>query len=283
MGLVYRAQQAPLDRTVALKLMLAATDPQREDEFQRRFFLEAATAAKLRHPNTITVFDYGTDTVDGQKVLFIAMEHLDGITLTRAIKKRALSPLRAVHIALQVCRSLREAHRAKVVHRDLKPSNIMLVRPDDDDDEGQADFVKVLDFGLAKTFHQTGASSALTRAGTFLGSPRYVSPEQIEGRPVDPRADIYSFGCVLYRMLAARVPFDGKNHVEIMMKHLSEPPPPLGVPEVPQALEQLVMHCLEKDARDRPQSLDRVIAQLKLIKGQLGGESSGLISRQAVP
>jgi len=280
MGVVYKAHQKSLERSVALKLMMGV-EPERENEFQRRFFLEAATAAKLKHPNTITVFDYGSTTIDGERVYYITMELLDGVTLSQVLSKGALAPVRAVNIAMQICRSLREAHAAGIVHRDLKPGNVMLVKQDADDSEGDADFVKVLDFGLAKTRGGTATTgSQLTKAGTFLGSPRYVAPEQIEGKPIDGRADIYSFGCVLYRMLSGRVPFDGNQAVEVMLKHLHDPVPPLATAGVPASFEALVRSCLEKKAADRPRSMDDVIAGLRRVRQELGGGPpvSGLVS-----
>ncbi|MDP2340787.1 MAG: serine/threonine-protein kinase [Deltaproteobacteria bacterium] len=297
MGVVYRAHQKSLERPVALKLMMAnsagseATEEEqaRDVEFQRRFFLEAATAAKLKHPNTITVFDYGSTVVDDEKVFYITMELLDGITLSKLLSNEGpLPPLRAINIGLQICRSLREAHVGGIVHRDLKPGNVMLVRHDagdgdvDGDKDDDGDFVKVLDFGLAKT-RTTGASGRapqLTKAGTFLGSPRYVAPEQIEGRAVDGRADIYSFGCVFYRMLTGRVPFDGQQAVEVMLKHLHDAVPPVSTPEVPvsSTLEQLVLKCLEKKAADRPSTMDDVIAVLKRARAEITGVQSGNIN-----
>ena len=286
MGVVYRAHQASLERSVALKVMSAAVHDEesgsRESEFQRRFFLEAATVARLKHPNTITVFDYGSSVVDRERIFFIAMELLEGTPLSRLVAQgRALSPLRAVHIALQICRALREAHRAGVVHRDLKPGNIMILRPDqgDDDEEGEGDFVKVLDFGLAKTRTFDGAKPilGLTKSGSFMGSPRYSAPEQVEGRPVDARADIYSLGCLIYRLLSGKTPFDGQAPVEIMLKHLHDPVPPLDVDGVPQTLDRLVMECLAKDPANRPQTMDVVIQRLKLARAELGGSSSGVI------
>jgi len=286
MGVVYRAHQSTLERPVALKLMRGLSGDedaeQRETEFQRRFFLEAATAAKLKHPNTITVFDYGSTTIDDEKVFYIKMELLDGVTLSKILQNEGpLPPLRAVNIALQICRSLREAHAAGIVHRDLKPGNVMLVTNGDDDD-GDGDFVKVLDFGLAKSKKGTGAAAGpqLTKAGTFLGSPRYVAPEQIEGRAVDGRADIYSFGCVMYRMLTGRVPFDGQQAVEVMLKHLNEPVPPMNRDGlvVPDILEKLVLRCLAKKADERPSTMDDVIGGLKRARGELGGAFSGNIA-----
>jgi serine/threonine protein kinase len=286
MGVVYRAHQASLERSVALKVM-SGVPPERESEFQRRFFLEAATVAKLKHPNTITVFDYGSSILSGttstsmdaepERIFFIAMELLEGLTLSQAMAKgRALPPLRAVHIAVQICRSLREAHKAGVVHRDLKPGNVMLVKQDEGDDV-EGDFVKVLDFGLAKTKQFDGAKpiEGITKAGTFMGSPRYVAPEQVEGRPVDARADIYSFGCILFRMLSGKVPFDGGQAVEIMLKHIHEEPPKLT--GLPLSLIKLVDECLKKIPDDRPDSMDAVLQRLKLVRAELGGTGSGIM------
>ncbi len=290
MGVVYRAHQASLERSVALKVM-SGVPPERENEFQRRFFLEAATVAKLKHPNTITVFDYGSSmlsspavstssavsALEPERIYFIAMELLEGLTLSQAMSKgRSLPPLRAVHIAVQICRSLREAHKAGVVHRDLKPGNVMLVKQDEGDDV-EGDFVKVLDFGLAKTKHFDGAKpiEGITKAGTFMGSPRYVAPEQVEGRPVDARADIYSFGCILFRMLSGKVPFDGGQAVEIMLKHIHEEAPKLT--GLPLSLIKLVDECLKKIPDDRPDSMDAVLQRLKLVRAELGGTGSGIM------
>jgi eukaryotic-like serine/threonine-protein kinase len=223
--------------------------------------------------------------VDGRRMFFIAMELLEGVPLSKLVSGgRALVPLRAVHIAMQICRSLREAHKAGVVHRDLKPGNVMIVRQDDVDDI-EGDFVKVLDFGLAKVTPAPGRPGfdgakpidGVTKAGTFMGSPRYVAPEQVEGRVVDPRADIYSFACVMYRLLSGHVVFDGKSPVEIMLKHVNEPPPRLEVAALPRTLIDLVMQCLEKDPDDRPRSMDEVLVRLKLARAELGGSASGIV------
>ena len=271
MGTVYKAHQASLERAVAIKILAAAPTKAREQEFQQRFFLEAATAAKLKHPNTITVFDFGSDVVDDTRLFFIAMEYLDGVTLTRALNESGLTVDQSVHILLQLTRSLREAHGIGVVHRDLKPGNIMLIRAGDEDDADEH-FVKVLDFGLAKTFAGDEDAMNLTRVGTFLGSPRYVSPEQIEGKEVDPRADIYSLGCVMFRMLEGKVPFDGDTPVEVMLKHLNETPPEM-VSEIPNELKRLVLDCLLKAPIERPQNMSEVIRRLKLIRAAMGAYS----------
>src|SRR3954468_24070450 len=180
MGRVYRAEQVPLGRLVAIKTLdprshTGDADPQ----FQQRFFLEASVASKLQHPNTVTVFDYGRTADD---LYFIAMELVEGPPLLNLVRSEAPLPAdRVIHIAMQIARSLREAHRLDVIHRDLKPGNVLLTTHGDEDD-----FVKVLDFGLVKNI-ETEASQELTKAGLFMGSPKYMSPEQIRGDRVDGR------------------------------------------------------------------------------------------------
>jgi serine/threonine-protein kinase len=198
MGRVYKALQSPLDRVVALKVLGAGHD--RDPNFYKRFFLEASVTAKLTHPNTITLYDYGR-TQDG--IFFIAMEYLAGRTLSQAMAQDGpLSQERVIHIAQQICRSLREAHALRIIHRDLKPANVILLWQHDDHD-----FVKVLDFGLVKFFHGENPEGEITNAGTFMGSPHYIAPEQARNQSPDQRCDIYSLGVLLYHMLAGRVPF----------------------------------------------------------------------------
>ncbi len=260
MGRVYRAEQVPLGRLVAVKTL----DPRhgsgdQDPSFQQRFFLEASVASKLQHPNTVTVFDYGR-TSDG--VYFIAMELVEGRSLFNLIRAEApLPPERVVHIALQIARSLREAHRLDVIHRDLKPGNVLLTRHGDEED-----FVKVLDFGLVKHV-ESEAEQELTQAGLFMGSPKYMSPEQIRGERVDPRCDIYALGVVMYEMLTGRAPFERENTVKLLMAHMHEVVPPLDQPGVPPLLEDLVRRSLAKAPEDRPASMDEMIVLLKQAAG----------------
>ncbi|MCA1829288.1 MAG: serine/threonine protein kinase, partial [Myxococcales bacterium] len=207
MGRVYKALQAPLDRLIALKVLGAGHD--RDPNFYKRFFLEASVTAKLTHPNTITLYDYGR-TEDG--IFFIAMEYLNGRTLSHAMQQDGpLAQERVIHIAQQICRSLREAHALGIIHRDLKPANVMLLRQHDDHD-----FVKVLDFGLVKFFHGENPEGDITNAGTFMGSPHYIAPEQARNQSPDQRCDIYSLGVLLYHMLTGRVPFTAGAPVDII-------------------------------------------------------------------
>jgi eukaryotic-like serine/threonine-protein kinase len=261
MGRVYRAEQVPLGRLVAIKTLdLRHTGGENDPLFQQRFFLEASVASKLQHPNTVTVFDYGR-TVDD--LYFIAMELVEGRSLLNLIRSEAPLPYqRVLHIALQIARSLREAHRLEVIHRDLKPGNVLLAKHGDEDD-----FVKVLDFGLVKHI-ESEAEQELTKAGLFMGSPKYMSPEQIRGEnAIDARADIYALGVVMYEMLSGKVPFDRENTVKLLMAHLHEPAPPLAVAGCPPMLAQLVMRCLAKDPGQRPSSMDELIGLLKRAYG----------------
>jgi eukaryotic-like serine/threonine-protein kinase len=251
MGQLYEAEQLPLGRVCALKVLDAGPAAQQDPNFARRFFLEASIAAKLKHPNTVTVFDYG-QTEDG--IYYLAMELLEGRTLRQALASDGpFEETRAVRVARQIGRSVREAHALGIVHRDLKPANVMLV------EQGEAgDFVKVLDFGLAKPTGPEGED--LTASGQFVGTPKYMAPEQIEGRPVGPTADIYALGVVLYEMAAGRPPFEGDSSIHVLMAHLTQTPRPLeGVSETYAAI---VSRALAKAPGDRFASIDEFLEAL---------------------
>ena len=218
MGKVYKAVQTPLDRVVALKILNPNFPAEKDPAFKRRFFLEASLTSKLRHPNTVTVIDYG-QTEDG--IYFIAMEYMEGQTLAEVLAQEKTLPWRRVlDIAQQICRSLREAHKLGVIHRDLKPANVMLLN------EADHDMVKVLDFGLVKSFLVTDGQSGdpeVTQNGVFLGSPQYMAPEQARN-VADPRSDVYSLGILVYQMLSGRPPFQGKDYLEVIFQHMKEAP-----------------------------------------------------------
>ena len=257
MGKIYRAEQVPLGRPVALKVLDLGYSTEFDPEFRKRFFLEAATSARLAHPNTIRIFDYGHEG----DVFFIAMEFIEGRTLLKIIKDEApLPPLRVVHLARQMCGSLQEAHGLGVIHRDLKPSNVLVTRHGD-----LVDYVKVLDFGLVKLLEDDGQE--MTKSGLFLGSPNYMSPEQIRAKGVDQRSDIYSLGVILYRALTGRIPFRRDSSMGTLVAQLEDDPPPFsrsapGVP-IPESLETLVMRCLHKTPDGRfntVQDLDQALS-----------------------
>lgn len=257
MGAVYEAVQMNMSRSVALKL-IPTHDPTTVARFER----EALTISKLRHPNTVTVFDFGQS--EGG-FLFLAMELLDGRTLGEVITEEGpLDPARAVHIASQVCRSLNEAHLSGIVHRDIKPDNIILIRIDND-----PDVVKVLDFGIAKAV--MGEDDVqLTGDGRIIGTPRYMSPEQILAEALDHRSDIYSLGCILFEMLCGAPPFQQTSTTALMISHTQDPPPPFAqrlsrqqIERTPSYLEHVVFRALAKDPNDRFQTTDEFREELE--------------------
>lgn len=267
MGRVYKAIQQPLDRIVALKVLNPRYDGTKDPGFERRFFLEASMTAKLKHPNTITVHDYGR-TDEG--IYFIAMEYLEGETLLQVLTREGAMPWpRALAVGAQVARSLREAHKLGLVHRDLKPANVMLLP------EGTGgDVVKVLDFGLVKAFTadlmQKKSDVELTKAGVLLGSPLYMAPEQAKGE-TDQRTDIYSLGILIFQCIAGRPPFQGKDSIEIIVKQVREKPPELSSlrADVPIEVNALVMKCLDKVPSHRFQSMDELLdAMREAVSGQ---------------
>ncbi len=261
MGKVYKALQSPLDRMVALKVLNPKYSGTKDPGFERRFFLEAAMTAKLHHPNTITVHDYGR-TDDG--IYFIAMEYVEGETLqARLSRDTTLAWPRALHIAGQIARSLREAHKAGMIHRDLKPANVMLLQ-----DETDSDMVKVVDFGLVKSLLPEGPSptdTELTQAGVLLGSPLYMAPEQARNE-ADARSDIYALGVLLYQCICGKPPFTGKESIDIIVKHIREKPTQLksAVIDLPVEVNALVMKCLEKEPANRFQSMDELLEALRV-------------------
>ncbi|WNG50254.1 protein kinase [Archangium minus] len=269
MGRVYKAVQAPLDRLVALKVLNPQYSEGKDPGFQKRFFMEAAVTSKLRHPNTVTIIDYGK-TDDG--VLYIAMEYLEGQTLAQLLTQQGPLPwMRVLNIAQQVARSLREAHKVGLIHRDLKPANIMVLNQEDDHD-----VVKVLDFGLVKSFLPDRGQpneTEITQAGIILGSPQYMAPEQARNVS-DPRSDVYSLGVVMFQMLMGRPPFQAAQSIDVIFKHLNEAPPAFaGIwpgHTVPQEVEALVMRCMYKRPEERFQSMDEVLESIRRVAASAG-------------
>ena len=269
MGLVFKAQHKFIRTLHAIKVILpdlVGNDP----SLVARFRAEAMAAAAIRHPNTVSVTDYG---ILNGTTPYLVMEFVEGISLHELLtREKRLSPAEAVEIMLAVCAGVAAAHREGIVHRDLKPLNIML-RPG----EPPAECVKVLDFGLAKikSGELLGSLVAAQTQG-MMGSPFYMAPEQWHDDEIDVRADIYSLGVILYQMLAGDVPFKGKSIPSIMNMHLNTPPVPLserGI-EVPEPLERAVRHALEKDPARRPQSATEFMAELRAALPKLNGSAT---------
>ncbi len=268
MGIVYLATQAPLGRQVAIKVLKPPESLEDDPKFDERFLREAAAAARLSHPNTITIHDFGHDD-DG--ALYIVMEYLEGNDVrTLLAHEGTFTPARAIHVAKQVAKSLREAHRKGIIHRDLKPANVLLLTRDEDDD-----YVKVLDFGLVKF---RGEASEITLAGKFLGSPRYTSPEALDrSKEVDHRADIYAIGILLYTMITGAPPFDG-DPMQVLHAHLHEKPRAMyranpAAPTTPE-LEALVARCLEKEPDRRYQTMTDLLTALRDVGAVFGQEDT---------
>ena len=257
MGTVFLASQEPIDRQVAVKVLHHSLT--NDDVAVRRFKREARVISRMRHPNTVTVYDFG-QTQAGE--LYLVMEFLEGQTVAQLLRTEGPLPgLRASRIIRQACGSLSEAHDFGIIHRDLKPDNIFLTRYGD-----TQDFVKVLDFGLVK-LGDSETMHRLTQQGKVYGTPRYMAPEQAEGKPIDHRSDIYTLGVVLYELLMGRPLFTAETMVALLVKHIQTPPPPMAAvrPDlnVDPRLESLVMWALAKKAADRPQTVKELARELE--------------------
>jgi serine/threonine-protein kinase len=251
MGKVYRARHLTLDRPVVLKMLHPdySTDPQVVQRFQR----EARAASRLNHPNSIAVLDFGA-AEDG--TLFMAMEFLSGRDLARILADEfPLGEARIVRIGAQILSALAEAHAQGIVHRDLKPENVM-VEPR----RGEPDFVKVLDFGIAKITAPGVNEPKLTQAGLVCGTPEYMSPEQARGAEIDARSDLYSMGVLLYQLATGELPFQSDTPVGYLTKHLSEQPVPARErwAELSEALDAVIARAMAKDAAARFQTADEM-------------------------
>jgi serine/threonine protein kinase len=249
MGAVYEGEQqlGTTKRKVAVKTLHPHLS--RDPKVKARFEREVGTVAELEHPNTIQVYDFGA-TADG--ILYIVMEFLHGKSLANVLEKEgAMAPDRVDRIMQQICGSLEEAHGRGIVHRDLKPDNVVLV-----DRAGKKDFVKVLDFGIAKRSQEVDANEQkLTQQGTVLGTPPYMSPEQFAGRPIDARSDIYSLGVMAYEMLTGKLPFAANTAWEWATQHMTQAPIPLeshaeGM-RAPAAMRSTIARALAKTPDDR--------------------------------
>ena len=264
MGEVWRAEHQMLARPAAVKLLSTSTGSTAggTSPEQQRLEREVQATAQLRSPHTVEVYDYGL--TDDRRFYYV-MELLEGLDLEQLVERHGPMPAeRVVHVLLQVCHSLAEAHARGLVHRDIKPANIFLCRYGRD-----LDFVKVLDFGLVKRAGAlVGGDVKLTEAGGFAGTPAYGSPESAEGAggEVDARADLYSLGCVAHWLLTGRTVFQASSPMLMLVQHLhAEPERPSLSPgvEVPPALDELVLSCLQKDPADRPVSADEVAERLR--------------------
>ena len=278
MGEVYKAQHTGLNRYVAIKVLPPAMSA--DPETRRRFIREAQAASALNHPNIITIYDIVSDGA----TQFMVMEYVEGRTLLELIPAAGLRVPQAILYAMQIADALCAAHSAGIIHRDLKPANIMVTT---------GGLVKLLDFGLAKQTLSdfvdgsaqtvTHLSAPMTIEGTMMGTVNYMSPEQAEGRKVDTRSDIFSFGAVLYEMLTGQPAFKGSSPLSTLSAVLRDDVTPVVnfSPDVPFELEQIVVRCLRKDPNQRVQSMGEVQQSLAALRRQL--DSGVVYSRQTTP
>ena len=255
MGVVYRANHLLLGRTVAVKTMHP------EIRESKRFQNEAASAASLNHPNIVAIHDFGL----ADKVAYLVMDFLKGETLDSMVSQNLLELPQFFSIFRQACAGLEHAHRRGIIHRDLKCSNLMLI----DTDEQSDLFLKIVDFGLAKMVSASGLDlQGLTTTGKILGTPLYMSPEQIRGLELDGRADIYSLGIVMYRCLNGYYPITGSSATDTLCKHLTDAPLEMKA-KIPTSLKSLIFSCLEKAAKQRPASMADLAGELERIEKEV--------------
>jgi len=283
MGRVYEAEHIEIGKRVAIKVLHPAYS--RTPDLVERFRREARAASRIEHPNVVNVTDFGT-TIDGS--LFFVMEYIEGIELGLLIHREGpLAVVRTLRIAGQMCEALQAAHDVGVIHRDLKPENILLLglggpnraasssqsSPGLDQREA-SEFVKVLDFGIAKSAEvedQPKRGKRLTRPGVAMGTPEYMAPEQAAGHPADPRSDIYAVGSIMYEMLTGTAPYDGDNVMEVLHKKANEPPRPLIElrPGLLPAMVDLVERAMARSPEQRPQSMGELAYEIRGIESAL--------------
>jgi len=269
MGIVYKATDSVLERTVAVKTVNMALEQDGADKYEARFYQEARAAAGLNHPNIVTVHDVGKSG----DVMFMAMEYIEGVELrSLMVEGQRVAIAQAVSIAAQIAEGLAYAHQRGVVHRDIKPANIMVLP------NGPA---KITDFGIARR----RAASELTQTGMLLGSPKYMSPEQVIGKRADHRSDIFSLGVILYEMLCGAAPFSGENVTALMYQTVNfVPPPPSGVNSaVPQVLDLIVAKMLAKPVEERYQDSQDVARDLREAERQLGASPTATLASRTAP
>jgi len=268
MGVVYRARDSALARTVAIKTIALAGDAKERDVHEARFMQEARAAGSLSHPAIVTIYDVGREGDNA----FIAMELVEGRDLKDLIRESSLTPSRSVEIAAAVAEGLAAAHERGIIHRDIKPGNIMVLA------DGR---VKIMDFGIAH-MHEPMVK---TQTGVLLGSPQYMSPEQIVGQAVEYRTDIFSLGLVLYEMLTGAKAFEGEDIPELMFKvaNLPATPPSHIAPDVPAVVDFIIARALKKRAEERYASAADMARDLRSALDQVGAAQAEAEVRQSAP
>src|SRR6266516_473113 len=250
MGVVYKATDTQLDETVAIKT-LPGDVMQRSPEDLERFKREIRLARKITHRNVLRTYDYG----EAEGVYFISMEYVRGYTLAELLAEAAGNQV-ALGVARQICRGLEAAHEQGIIHRDIKSQNVLI------DHRGE---VKLMDFGIAR---MAEAHEGMTQAGLIVGTPHYMSPEQVQGRQLDPRSDVYSMGVLIYEMVAGRKPFLSSSLTGVLTAHITEAPqPPIDIrPEIGREINTIILRCLAKDPKDRYKDAGALLQDLDQVQ-----------------
>jgi serine/threonine protein kinase len=275
-GQVFKANHKLMDRLVAIKTVVCNDDDQRKEHLER-LQQEARAASALNHPNLVAIYDYGL-LPSGNA--YTVMDFVEGESLEETIEReKTISPERCVAVFMQVCSAMEHAHERGVVHRDLKPSNIMLAQTSD----GTL-IVKIVDFGIAKLMPWSGKEGLkLTMTGEIFGTPFYMSPEQCLNKSTDHRTDIYSLGCTMYEALIGASPAMSDALMSVLSKHISEPAKPFKEAkpdsEIPPALEDIVLKCLQKDPNQRWGSMSEILRELRKLSGVKETSSAGPVIR----
>ena len=250
MGVVYVAEHVEIEKKVALKVL--RDDFSKRPEVVERFRQEARSASKIGHPHIVDVIDFGQLDDGG---VFFAMEFLDGCGLNEICRGEPVPLVRAVTIIEQIARALKAAHEKGIVHRDLKPENVFLVQRDE-----RKDFVKILDFGIAKISDRDNEGKRLTKTGMIFGTPEYMSPEQAAGKELDHRVDVYALGCIMFELFTGEVPYDGDSFMAILTKHMFETIPAIEdtnpQTDVPESVRAVVYKAMAKETEDRYDDMD---------------------------
>jgi len=278
MGAVYLAEHVFIEKKVALKVL--APELSRKADLTQRFLQEAKSASRIGHENVIDISDFGQSP---EGLVYFAMEFLPGNDLGHALRAGAMPWSRAKPILVQICKALRAAHNKGIIHRDMKPENVFLITKG-----GSNDFVKLLDFGIAKVQGVGGEDAPkLTQTGMIFGTPEYMAPEQAEGKVCDLRADLYAVGCVMYHMIAGQAPFQADSFMAMLTKHLLEEPikpskkrPDLGIPPI---LDDIVMKALRKNRDERWKDMDDMLAQIEAVPVDAAGTVSTAAPEQPRP
>jgi len=264
MGVVYRARDRKLDEVVALKVLRREMMIQ-DETLLDRFKQEIRLARKITHRNVLRTHDFG----ESEGTPYISMEYLEGVTLKELVKNKGALPSGVgLSIAKQMCQGLEAAHHQGVVHRDIKPQN-MLILPETGE-------LKVMDFGIARVSSMEAGASGLTTAGTVMGTPDYMPPEQAQGGAADFRSDIYSLGVVLYEIFTGKLPFTGDTIMKIILGHIQTPPipPRMTNPRILPELEAVILRCMAKGPDARYQKVDEILDDLSEVSSRVDASAA---------